>query len=67
MNLGSQLGEPEKTEAAIGIERPQVGDVGQERAAMHTTVAGKRANQNVPSVREERAMYLDIAHGFWFR
>ncbi|KAL2783827.1 hypothetical protein BJX66DRAFT_111692 [Aspergillus keveii] len=67
MNLGSQLGEPEKTEATIGIERPQVGDVGQERAAMHTTVVGKRANQNVPSVREERAMYLDIAHGFWFR
>ncbi|KAL2852602.1 hypothetical protein BJX68DRAFT_54517 [Aspergillus pseudodeflectus] len=67
MNLGSQLGEPEKAEAALGIERPQVGDVGQERAAMHTTVAGKRTNQNVPSVREERAMYLDIAHGFWFR
>ncbi|KAL2855000.1 hypothetical protein BJY01DRAFT_231761 [Aspergillus pseudoustus] len=67
MNLGNQLGEPEKTEAAVGIERPQVGDVGQERAAMHTTVAGKRTNQNVPSVREERAMYLDIAHGFWFR
>ncbi|KAL2818879.1 hypothetical protein BJX63DRAFT_45207 [Aspergillus granulosus] len=67
MNLGSHLGESAKTEAAIGIERPQVGDVGQERAAMHTKVAGKRTNQNVPSVREERAMYLDIAHGFWFR
>ncbi|KAL3466246.1 hypothetical protein BJX64DRAFT_296107 [Aspergillus heterothallicus] len=67
MNLGNQLGEPEQTEAAIGIDRPQVGDVGQDRAAMHTTVAGKQTNQNVPSVREERAMYLDIAHGFWFR
>ncbi|KAL2867296.1 F-box domain protein [Aspergillus lucknowensis] len=68
LNLGSRLGEPEKTETAVGIERPHVGDVGQqERAAMHTTVADKRANQNVPAVREERAMYLDIGQGFWFR
>ncbi|KAL2825002.1 hypothetical protein BDW59DRAFT_75914 [Aspergillus cavernicola] len=59
--------ESDKTEAAIGVERPRVSDIGQERAAMHTTVAGKLTNQNVPSVREERAMYLDIARGFWLR
>jgi hypothetical protein len=67
MSLGNQLGKPEKIESAVGIERPQVGDMEREQAAMNTIVVGKRTNQNVPSVREERAMYLDIAHGFWFR
>jgi hypothetical protein len=64
MDLDNPTGKPVKTEAAIGIERPGVRP---ERAAMLTTVAGKRLNQNLPSVREECAMYLDIAHGFWFR
>ncbi|KAL3482217.1 hypothetical protein BJX99DRAFT_243197 [Aspergillus californicus] len=63
LNLGK---ESDKKEAAIGVERPRVGDLGQERASMHTTVEAKSINQNVPSVREERAMYLDIARGFWF-
>ncbi|KAI9369023.1 hypothetical protein BJX61DRAFT_183539 [Aspergillus egyptiacus] len=64
MDLGQGY---EKMEAAIGVERPRVGDIGQERASMHTTVSGKGTNQNTPSVREERAMYLDINRGFWFR
>jgi hypothetical protein len=64
MDLDNPTDKPVKTEAAIGIERPGVRP---ERAAMHTTVAGKQTSQNLPSVREERAMYLDIAHGFWFR
>ncbi|KAL4865041.1 hypothetical protein BDV12DRAFT_156035 [Aspergillus spectabilis] len=67
MNFGTRPGEIVNKETALGIERPQTGDVGQERAAMHTTVAGKWTNQNLPSVREERAMYLEIDRGFWFR
>ncbi|PTU21535.1 hypothetical protein P175DRAFT_0435347 [Aspergillus ochraceoroseus IBT 24754] len=64
LSLGTQ---PEKTKTAIGIKRPQVGDIGQERAAIHTTLEGNTTNQNMPSVREERAMYLDISRGFWLR
>ncbi|KAL4944305.1 hypothetical protein BDV06DRAFT_111476 [Aspergillus oleicola] len=67
LNFGSQSSGPEKVEEAVGIERPHVGDVGQDRTSMHTTVAGKWANQNVPAVREEPAMYLHIGRGFWFR
>ncbi|KAL4784735.1 hypothetical protein BJX76DRAFT_204564 [Aspergillus varians] len=68
LNFGTHLGAPEKTQPAVGIERPQASDVGQQdRASMHTTVAGKLANQNVPAVREEQAMYLKIQRGFWFR
>ncbi|KAL4796256.1 hypothetical protein BDV19DRAFT_388398 [Aspergillus venezuelensis] len=67
LNFGSQSSGREKVEEAVGIERPHVGDVGHDRSSMHTTVAGKWANQNVPAVREEPAMYLHIDRGFWFR
>ncbi|KAL4974042.1 hypothetical protein BDW66DRAFT_161539 [Aspergillus desertorum] len=67
LNLGRYSDTPVKAEA-VGMERPHASDVGpQDRASMHTTVTGKRANQAVPAVREERAMYLEIARGFWLR
>ncbi|KAL4931025.1 F-box domain protein [Aspergillus undulatus] len=67
LNFGSHAAAPEKVQEAIGIERAHVSDVGQDRASMHTTVAGKSTNHNVPAVREEPAMYLNIDRGFWFR
>ncbi|KAL4809925.1 hypothetical protein BDV18DRAFT_50537 [Aspergillus unguis] len=67
LNFGCYAGAAEKSGAAVGIERPHASDVGQNRSSMHTTVAGRSANQNLPAVREERAMYLDIDRGFWFR
>ncbi|KAL5333329.1 hypothetical protein BJX70DRAFT_403671 [Aspergillus crustosus] len=67
LNFGTQPSELEKADTALGIDRPQASDVGQERAAIHTTMAGSSTNQNVPSVREEEAMYIRIARGFWFR
>ncbi|CBF86989.1 hypothetical protein AN2505.2 [Aspergillus nidulans FGSC A4] len=67
LNLGRQSDTPEKAEA-VGMERPQASDIGQQdRASMHTPIAGKRASQTLPAVREERAMYLEIARGFWLR
>lgn len=66
LNLDSHLGK-EKSGAAVSIDRPHAGDVGQDRSSMHTTITGKATNQNMPAVREERAMYLDIDRGFWFR
>ncbi|KAL4915798.1 hypothetical protein BDW62DRAFT_118300 [Aspergillus aurantiobrunneus] len=66
LNFGSRFGAPEK-DAAVGIERPHAGEIGQDRASMHTKVAGKGTNHNMPAVREERAMYLTIDRGFWFR
>ena len=67
LNFGRHLGAPAKTEAPVGIERPNASDVGQDRSSMQTTVAGKQTNKNVPTVREEPAMYLAIDRGFWFR
>ncbi|OJI99836.1 hypothetical protein ASPVEDRAFT_39196 [Aspergillus versicolor CBS 583.65] len=67
LNFGRHLGAPAKTDAPVGIERPNASDVGQDRSAMQTTVGGKQANKNVPTVREEPAMYLAIDRGFWFR
>ncbi|KAL4773192.1 hypothetical protein BDW60DRAFT_29455 [Aspergillus nidulans var. acristatus] len=67
LKLGRHSDTPEKAEA-VGMERPQASDIGQQdRASMHTPIAGKQASQTVPAVREERAMYLDIARGFWLR
>lgn len=39
----------------------------QERTMLQTPVSTARANQAVPSVREEPAMYLSINHGYWLR
>ncbi|KAI9934372.1 hypothetical protein ASPWEDRAFT_169999 [Aspergillus wentii DTO 134E9] len=61
----------QKSDAGIGIERPQIGDSTPAREhhsiPLHTTIGIKPTNQTVPSVREEAAMYLRINHGYWLR
>ncbi|KAH8424322.1 F-box domain protein [Aspergillus melleus] len=57
----------QKTQTGVDIERPQLADIGCERLMPHTTFAGQRANQALPSVREEPAMYLSIRRGYWLR
>lgn len=53
---------------AVGIERPQIGDMEHDRKTVPLKPSvGSRTNQTVPSVREEPAMYLRIKHGYWLR
>ena len=57
-----------QAEAAVGIERPQVGDIEHDRRPVPLKPAmGTRTNQTLPSVREEPAMYLSIKKGYWLR
>ncbi|RJE21397.1 F-box domain protein [Aspergillus sclerotialis] len=57
-----------RAEAAVGIERPQVGDIEHDRRPVPLKPAtGTRTNQTLPSVREEPAMYLSINQGYWLR
>ncbi|PYI07917.1 hypothetical protein BO78DRAFT_385579 [Aspergillus sclerotiicarbonarius CBS 121057] len=53
--------------APVGMERPRIGDIGRERVGVHTSLGSRRANQPMPSVREEKAMYLSIRRGYWLR
>ncbi|KAA8646516.1 hypothetical protein EYZ11_004821 [Aspergillus tanneri] len=56
------------TEAGVSIEQPRAGNIGREHPVAHTaTVSWNRANQAMPSVREEPAMYLSIRRGYWLR
>ncbi|KAF9890158.1 hypothetical protein FE257_006319 [Aspergillus nanangensis] len=55
------------TTTDLGIDRPCIGDIRQESPVIHATMVKRRANQAVPSVREEPAMYLNIRRGYWLR
>ncbi|PLN83295.1 F-box domain protein [Aspergillus taichungensis] len=53
---------------AVELERPKVGDLS-EAPMTHPCppVNRRRANQAMPSVREEPAMYLRVGRGYWLR
>ncbi|GLB01960.1 hypothetical protein AtubIFM57258_000371 [Aspergillus tubingensis] len=57
----------DERDAPVAMERPAIGDIGRERVGVHTCIGSRKANQPVPSVREEQALYLSIRRGYWLR